>query len=255
MVLIPAIVALAWWHEIALTVVVAGAAALGARELIRMHPGGAGWPAWGAAAALAGLLAVRWMVDPPNRMWVDLAIASVAALTLLVGLARMPRSGRFERWSLAIGAALYVGGLAGFAVLLRRLPEDGLTWLLLAFAVTWAYDTGAYAVGRGIGRRPFFTRLSPRKTWEGALGGTAAAIGATAAFVPFLPLEWWQLAPFGIAWAIAAQAGDLTESMLKREASREDSGALIPGHGGMLDRIDSLLFVAPAVFVVARVAG
>ncbi len=255
MVLVPAIVAVAWWHEIALTVMVAGAAVLGARELARMHPDGAGRSAWGAAATLAGLLVARWMVEPPNRMWVDVAIAAAVAATLLAGLAQAPGSGRFQRWSVAVGAALYVGGLAGFAVLVRRLPEDGLTWLLLALAVTWAYDTAAYAVGRGIGRRPFMRGLSPRKTWEGALGGTAATIGTTAAFVPFLPLEWWQVAPLGLAWAMAAQAGDLTESMLKREANREDSGTLIPGHGGMLDRIDSLLFVVPAVFAVARVAG
>lgn len=246
--------AVVWWDEIAVTVIAAAAAVLGACELARMHPDGAGRSAWGAAAMLAGLLVARWMVDPPNRLWMDVAISAAAAVTLLAGLARTPGSERFQRWSVAVGAALYVGGLAGFTVLLRRVP-DGLAWLLLALAVTWAYDTGAYAVGRGVGRRPFMRRLSPRKTWEGVFGGTAAAVGTTAAFVPFLPLEWWQVAPLGLAWAVAAQAGDLTESMLKREANRKDSGTLIPGHGGMLDRIDSLLFVVPAVFAAARVAG
>ena len=93
------------------------------------------------------------------------------------------------------------------------------------------------------------------KTWEGVASGLLAAIAVTAALTPFLPLSWWQVAPLGLAWAVAVQGGDLVESMLKRDTGHKNSGALIPGHGGMLDRIDSLLFVVPAVYAFVRLAA
>ena len=96
------------------------------------------------------------------------------------------------------------------------------------------------------------THISPRKTWEGVAGGTAASIAVTAAFLPFLPIEGWQVVPLGLAWAAAAQTGDLVASMIKRDAGAKDSGRVIPGHGGMLDRVDGLLFVVPAVFAAAH---
>jgi phosphatidate cytidylyltransferase len=96
------------------------------------------------------------------------------------------------------------------------------------------------------------THISPQKTWEGFAGGICAAIAVAAIFCPLLDYEWWVIAPIGLLCSLAAQAGDLVASMLKRDTGQKDSGRIIPGHGGMLDRADSLLFVCPAVFVFAR---
>jgi phosphatidate cytidylyltransferase len=126
----------------------------------------------------------------------------------------------------------------------------------------WAYDTGAYAVGRAIGRRKLIPHISPGKTWEGLVGGTISAIVVTIAAVWAAGgLGSGALAPItpvvlGIVIAAAAQAGDLAESMLKRAAGAVESGLLIPGHGGLLDRVDSFLFAAPAAYLyLVTVAG
>ena len=207
-----------------------------------------------ATASLAALPVVRWMVSPDFRVWIDVAFGGLAAALLLAAMWRPESGSRFSGWVLTLGAALYTGGLLGLAVPLRDRP-DGFRWVLLALSVTWAYDSAAYLGGRLFGRHGFATRISPRKTWEGVASGLLAAIAVTAALTPFLPLSWWQVAPLGLAWAVAAQGGDLVESMLKRDTGHKNSGALIPGHGGMLDRIDSLLFVVPAVYAFVRLAA
>jgi phosphatidate cytidylyltransferase len=230
------------------------AAALAASEIGAMHAARGLRAVRLVAALLAALLVIRWLVEAPQRGWVDLALLVVALAVLVAQLGVSWREGRFLSWGLAVAAALYVGGPLGLAVELRRGP-DGFIWVLLVLVATWAYDSGAYLVGRRFGRHPFMAHISPRKTWEGVAAGTVATTGATAAFVPFLPLEWWQVVPFGLLWAVAAQTGDLIESMIKRDAGCKDSGTVIPGHGGMLDRIDSLLLVIPAVFAVAHFAS
>ena len=208
----------------------------------------------GAGALLAAGLVARWAFAPEHRLWVDLAIGLVAVYTLLRQLWHPRMYGRFTSWGLAIASAVYAGGLLGFLVLLRELP-NGFLWVALAFAVTWAYDTFGYLVGRGLGRRGFMTHISPRKTWEGVAGGMLAAIVVVAAFAPVLGYAWWLAFPIGFLWGLAAQAGDLVASMLKRDTGQKDSGRVIPGHGGMLDRLDALLFVAPAVFAFARLVA
>ena len=208
----------------------------------------------GAGALLAAGLAARWAISPEHRHWADLAIGVVAAYTLLRQLWHPRMYGRFTSWGLATACAVYAGGLLGFVVLLRGLP-NGFLWVALALSVTWAYDTFGYLVGRSVGRRGFMTHISPRKTWEGVAGGLLAAIAVAAGFAPVLGYAWWLALPLGCLWSLAAQSGDLVASMLKRDTGQKDSGRLIPGHGGMLDRLDALLFVAPAVFAFARLAA
>lgn len=134
-----------------------------------------------------------------------------------------------------------------FYLYLLSLLPSGRTWVFLVLLSTWAADTTAYFAGRLIGRRPLVARLSPGKTVEGAVGGVLAA-AAVAALVGYLDDAPHILAPVGLAVGLAAQLGDLVESAMKRHAGLKDSGGLLAGHGGILDRFDSLLFSAPLVY-------
>src|SRR5579863_431798 len=131
----------------------------------------------------------------------------------------------------------------------------GSLLLLMMFLVIWAGDICAYLVGRPLGRTPFFARISPRKTWEGALAGFAGSLISAGVFAHW----FWKTADLKTvmllaAWiAVAGQVGDLVESAIKRGANQKDSGTLLPGHGGFLDRIDSLLFAAPALWLALLV--
>jgi phosphatidate cytidylyltransferase len=175
-----------------------------------------------------------------------------------------PRDGLVS-WAASTFGALYVALLA-FVIRLGQLapgipdeaPLAALTgaqgWILLLLLGVWAYDTGAYLVGRQFGRRRFLAHISPSKTYAGLIGGLVAATVVVAAALVGLgepPLGALLLGPL---LGLAAQAGDLAESMLKRAAGAKDSGSLIPGHGGILDRVDSFLFAAPAVTLYVVVA-
>ncbi|MBI5527533.1 MAG: phosphatidate cytidylyltransferase [Deltaproteobacteria bacterium] len=149
---------------------------------------------------------------------------------------------------------VYTGILPTFLVHLRALP-DGFGWVFMVFAVVWLSDTGAFFTGRAIGRHKLYLRVSPGKTWEGAFGGIASSILGTFLtrwlFLPALtPLDCLLIA---IPGGALGQAGDLCESLLKRAYGVKDSGTSIPGHGGMLDRIDAVIFAAPYVYLMSRV--
>jgi phosphatidate cytidylyltransferase len=133
----------------------------------------------------------------------------------------------------------------------------GTILVLLPVLLTWATDVGAYAFGRSLGRRKLMPAVSPGKTVEGALGGLALAIVVCLLYVKLFLMRYAQLALtiqgavlFAIVVSVAAQTGDLAESLLKREAGVKDSSRIIPGHGGILDRFDSLLFVLPIAFLL-----
>ena len=177
-----------------------------------------------------------------------------------------PREG-LATWIATVFGAAYVGLLA-FVLRLGHaapsVPADAPLevlgaergWLLLLILAVWSYDTGAYLVGRQFGRERFLTHISPSKTYAGLVGGIVATTIVVGIFLWGLgqnPVHALALGPLA---ALAAQAGDLAESMLKRAAGAKDSSALIPGHGGMLDRVDSFLFAAPIVtlYVVALIA-
>ena len=130
-------------------------------------------------------------------------------------------------------------------------------WAGSAFVVTWSCDTMAYFIGRALGKHLWWPRISPKKTWEGLAGGTSGALVAgLVCGVWLLALPWWQGLLLGALVAVAAPFGDLAESLFKRLAHVKDSSQLIPGHGGALDRVDSLLFVFPVVtYFALMVAG
>lgn len=158
-------------------------------------------------------------------------------------------------WGITVASALYLGITLSYLVALRQRP-DGFDWALAAFLITWTCDSMAYFVGRSLGRHKLWPRISPKKTWEGLIGGTVAALAAGPAVgLWLLRLVWWQGLLLGALVAIAAPFGDLAESLFKRLANVKDSSQLIPGHGGMFDRVDSLLFVFPVVTYFALVVA
>jgi len=128
-------------------------------------------------------------------------------------------------------------------------------WIVLLIFAVWSYDTGAYLVGKQFGREKFLTHISPSKTYAGLIGGVLAATVVTAVMLWGLGQSPVHAVILGPLAALAAQAGDLAESLIKRAAGQKDSGTLIPGHGGILDRVDSFLFAAPIVtlYVVALI--
>jgi phosphatidate cytidylyltransferase len=193
-----------------------------------------------------------------------LTLIAFAAAVVLLGAASFaradPRAG-FLSWATTSFGVAYVGLLAPFIVLVAHLgPADGsgaavgalglragTAWCLLLVAVVWGYDTGAYLTGRWIGRRRLIDHISPSKTLEGLAGGLVTATLAAGLGAWLVGLEPWHPLLIGPLVGIAAQGGDLAESLVKRAAGRKESGFLIPGHGGMLDRIDSFLFAAPVL--------
>ena len=146
-------------------------------------------------------------------------------------------------------------GLLIYLYLLRLLP-DGWTWALFALVTTWAFDSTAYLVGKWWGRRQMTPALSPGKTIEGFCGGVAGSLLAAFVFHLFCPAPAvWVWLVLGGMVAVAAQLGDLVSSVVKRFADTKDAGSLIPGHGGVLDRFDSILLTAPLVYHAVQIFG
>lgn len=206
-------------------------------------------PAYGMSAAAAVALfaaAARALPDFPV-----LPFAGMAAVTL--GLLLHPR-GRIAATDAGwwLGATLYVG--LGVHLILLRGIEDGQAWCIVLLAATFATDTGAYAVGRLAGRHLLWPAVSPKKTWEGGLGGlVAGAVAFVVATVTLdLELETGGLALGAMLLPVAAIAGDLLESALKRQVGVKDMSGWLPGHGGLLDRLDSVLVVGMCLYWLLR---
>lgn len=197
------------------------------------------------AIAYFGHFALGWMVP---------LVALAIPVSLVAAMARSDLKGSLADWAVSLAGALYIALLLSYFVALRQ-AEQGLLWMLMAFLCTWACDSAAYLVGRAVGKRKFSPRISPNKTWEGTIGGVIGATLTGLLAVPLLglPVLWALL--MGAAVSVAAISGDLAESFIKRQLGIKDSGTLIPGHGGVLDRVDSLLFAVPLVYYVMMVFG
>jgi phosphatidate cytidylyltransferase len=148
---------------------------------------------------------------------------------------------------------MYVGWLLGYAVALRGIT-DGRSWVFLALFCTFGSDTAAYFLGRAIGKHKLAPSISPGKTWEGAAGGLLGAMGVALLFLLPTPvslasyLTWWQAVIIGSIVSVFGQLGDLVESLFKRNVGAKDSGTLLAGHGGVLDRTDSVMFAVVVVY-------
>lgn len=205
---------------------------------------------------LAAGFAVAWFVYAGLPTHANLFLSAFLLGVMSLELLR-PRDQGVAPMSVTLFGVLYVGWLSAHLLLLRELPRamgmpyaSGAAFVFLVFLTTWACDTAAYAVGSTIGRRRLLPTVSPKKSVEGSIGGLIAAVLATwlarVWFAPFLPA--WHVLPLGLAIGVFAQVGDLAESLLKRTSRVKDSAMIIPGHGGVLDRFDSLYFTAPLVY-------
>ncbi|MQA88916.1 MAG: phosphatidate cytidylyltransferase [Gemmatimonas sp.] len=215
------------------------------------------------AALFVALGAVNPVGGPEAAGYTLLLLFSVVGVAVVAIWARGVERDPLLAFSTTLTGAVYTGYLLSFALFLRHLPGSSGVWhgTALLFApvlLTWASDTAAYFVGRQWGARKLFPSVSPGKTVEGAIGAVAGAVLVAIAYrhvlllFPLYHLELWQAVVLGILVSIAAQVGDLVESLFKRDAGVKDSGALLPGHGGALDRFDSLFFTLPLGYYFFR---
>ena len=243
-----------------LTFGIAALSLLAAWEAFRLLPP-AGFPVEPLPGViLPPLLVLAMGLDIVDVGAIALYMAAVLVVLAIDGFRRPDARDGFLAWVGGTFGATYAALLAFMAAILVVAPDvppdallggflsAGQTWLLVLVLTVWSFDTFAYLTGRTFKRGRFLNHISPNKTWSGVIGGTIAAIVVAGALVA--AADQWLPGGLllGLAVAVAGQAGDVAESMLKRTAGAKDSGSLIPGHGGILDRVDSFLFAAPVVY-------
>lgn len=275
-VLIPLVVALVWWSPAWIVAAIAAVVAilaeiefleLGDRVGLRAFRQ---WTLFGTAlifysqfstglmqtrAVSTELLAVTRNADLPV-LPLDLALLIFVGGSVALGLAtRRPLAEVLPAFSVASAALLFVALPFSYVVRIDEIKDTGRQLLLFTLVLVWAGDMLAYFVGQFAGRVPMAPALSPKKTWEGALGNVAASLITAVFFARWMGTDLLSLLLIAGLANLAGQAGDLIESAYKRGASVKDSGALLPGHGGMLDRIDSLILAAPVVWLAYQWLG
>jgi len=221
----------------------------------------------GFVAAAACPLATYWVKGYADWEPVVYAGALWLLVVLVVAVARGPTRRPLTAVAVTVFGSLYASALLSFLVAIRHgphadaHPRGSVALAVLPLVVTWVGDTCAMAAGKLVGGPKLAPILSPHKTWAGAIGGAGGAVVAALAFGPLVldrvafGLPQWQLVVVGLVAAVAAQVGDVAESLLKREVGMKDSSSLIPGHGGVLDRLDSLYFVLPIAAGLFRLFG
>jgi phosphatidate cytidylyltransferase len=259
-----AVVVAGGWALAALLGAIAVAAALEFFRLVEQKgirplrlPGGV------LAAGFVAVAALDPAGGPDAAAWAPLLLLALLAIPTLAIWTRGIAGEPLLSFSGTLTGALYTGALLSFALFLRHLPGNTGAWhgTALLFApvlLTWASDTAAYFVGRKWGTKKLIPSVSPGKTVQGAIGAVIGAIVVAIAYsyllatFPSYHLALWQAVLLGVLVSVASQVGDLAESLFKRDAGVKDSGTLLPGHGGALDRFDSLLFTLPLGYYFFR---
>ncbi|MBD3178299.1 MAG: hypothetical protein GF417_01125 [Candidatus Latescibacteria bacterium] len=255
---IPPIVLIAGKGEVYFLIMVEAVIAGGVWEFYRMTERSVANPYKLIGTAVALLFPVLFYYRLHDYIY--LLLTSVILGILVMELCRRGRKFYVYNVSVTLLGIFYLGWLGSHLVMIREIPagiagmeyRDGFNFITLLFILTWCYDTGAYSVGSIAGRHRLFPRISPGKTLEGSVGGMVFALaGVLIGRVYIFPfLEWWEAAGLALLVSVTGQTGDLVESMIKRDMNRKDSASVIPGHGGVLDRFDSILFNAPVVYYI-----
>lgn len=269
-VLLPIIALIVWWGEPLVSATVILLAVIALHELFGLFRGGGYQPRRSAGFLSVSLFVIAAALRARVGLdWTGLALVTSIIASLSVELPRRNRQHELLHWALTLSGATYIGWTLAHFVLLRAITtplstsgwltflglEPGAAWIVFVLAITFLSDTGAYFTGRLLGHHRMAPYISPNKSWEGAIGGLvfATLTGVFLVYLLGLPIQLWAGALLGGIGSIAGQAGDLAESLIKRQVNIKDSGHIIPGHGGILDRIDSLLFTAPVLYYMITI--
>ncbi len=252
---LPPIMVLVWLGIPWFSIFIAGVVLLGAFEFFHITA----WLDRKSPLTYLGLLWALALAMSPhygNARILPAVMTAGVVISLAWLLLHSPREGAFHKWAWVAAGVLYVGWMLSYWLDLR-IMEDGRSWVYLAMCTTFANDSGAFFAGRAWGRRQLAPDISPGKTWAGGVGGLLASI-AGAMLVSwilgfFFPgfLACWQLILLACLISLFAQVGDLVESLLKRNVGLKQSSSFLPGHGGILDRFDSFIFVGAMVYYYA----
>jgi phosphatidate cytidylyltransferase len=261
---LPVVSVILYAGDLPLALFLATVAAVGASELFRLARTQGVVPFETIGVVLAA--AMPMVVHLVKLGWIDAPLAAAGVLFVaLVGIAvpgRAPDQKPLEAVAVTVFGVLYCGGTVAFGYALRHHrwavgATAGTALVLYPLVLTWGTDIAAFCFGRWLGVRKLMPSVSPGKTVAGAVGGTVTAVALALIYnssvlrpLAQLALAPWTAAVFGLVVAVAAQVGDLAESLFKREAGVKDSSNLLPGHGGMLDRLDSLYVVLPVSFLI-----
>ena len=250
---LPLLIAIIWFGEPWFTILIAAMSALAGWEFYRMAGGLRVQPITYFGIAWILLLIVSPHCPYPPTL--PFLITSAIVVSLIWLLFRRPSDQAFPNWAWTMAGILYIGWMLSYWVQLRGL-EDGRELVFLAMFTTFASDTSAFFIGRTWGKHALVPAISSGKTWEGAIGGLLSSIAASLiiSVIFTLPFSYWQIALVGLIISVFAQLGDLVESLLKRNTGVKDASKLIPGHGGILDRLDSLIFTGVIVYYFVELA-
>ena len=254
-----------WWSFVGAAVVMV--LCIYELHMMMLHAGH--HPIMPISLGLSLLFLVAAMLPQQRLLLIESGLSAALLVSFPWLFFRKKLDGVMVDWSLTLAIAIYLGWPMSFILLLRGyepgwplgsdpwwLVPRGVWWLLVVLLGVWGFDAAAFFAGRYFGRHKLAPRISPAKSWEGVIGGMLLSITAGLLFtVKPLGVPWYLAIVLGIVLGAAAVYGDLAESLIKRQTHVKDSGQFMPGHGGMLDRIDSLLFAVIVVYVFAQFVG
>ena len=256
---IPVVLACVWlggWWAFAACAFLVG---WGAYELQRMMLHEGYRPLIIISVVLSLLFLVAAMLPQQRPLLIEGGLSLALLVTFPILFFRKQLDGTVVDWSLTLAIAVYLGWPLSLILLLRGFQagfSSGLWWVLALILGVWGFDTGAFFAGHFFGRHKLAPNISPGKTWEGVVGGLIFSVAAALLFtVRPLGVNWLLAILLGLLVGVAATLGDLAESLIKRQTHVKDSGMIMPGHGGILDRIDSLLFAVIVVYFFAQFIG